>query len=106
MTRASLAAAVVAFVLLGLKPAAAQYYTQAPWCAVVSTGAGDVRWECIYRSIEECRPNVLTGNRGFCNPNPTSLPLTDRLHQSNAGARVRSRCGLTGLFARSDSESR
>lgn len=66
----------------------------------------DVRWECIYRSIEECRPNVLTGNRGFCNPNPTSLPLTDRLHQSNAGARVRSRRGLTGLFARSDSESR
>ena len=74
MTRASLAVAVVAFVSLGLKPAAAQYYTQAPWCAVVSTGAGDVHWDCIYRSIEECQPNVLAGNRGFCNPNPSFVP--------------------------------
>lgn len=56
---------------LQLAPAAtAQYYTSAPWCAVISFGAGDVHWECIYRSIEECRPNILAGNRGFCNPNP------------------------------------
>lgn len=74
MTRASLAAAVVVFLLLGVMPAAAQYYTHAPWCAVVSTGAGDVHWDCIYRSIEECRPNVLAGNRGFCNPNPYFVP--------------------------------
>ena len=24
-----------------------------------------------YRSIEECRPNVISGNHGFCNPNPS-----------------------------------
>jgi hypothetical protein len=42
----------------------------APWCAVVSVGAGDVIWDCHYRSIEECRPNVIAGNRGFCNVNP------------------------------------
>src|SRR5262249_61328550 len=73
MLRASLAVAGVVFLLLGPKPAGAQYYTQAPWCAVVSTG-GDVRWECIYRSIEECRPNVLAGNRWVCDTDPYFVP--------------------------------
>ena len=41
-----------------------------PWCAVVSIGTGNVIWDCQYRSIEECRPNVIAGNRGFCNLNP------------------------------------
>jgi len=31
-------------------------------------------WDCQYRSIEECRPNVLAGNRGWCNPNPYFVP--------------------------------
>lgn len=39
---------------------------ESPWCAVISDGY----WDCQYRSIEECRPNVLAGNRGWCNPNP------------------------------------
>ncbi|MGB9219522.1 MAG: DUF3551 domain-containing protein [Pseudolabrys sp.] len=39
---------------------------EAPWCAVTSEGY----WDCQYRSIEECRPNVLVGNRGWCNPSP------------------------------------
>ena len=42
----------------------------APWCAVVDQGAGNVMWECYYRTIAECRPNVLGGNRGFCQRNP------------------------------------
>jgi hypothetical protein len=37
---------------------------------VVSVGTGAVIWDCQYRSIEECVPNVLAGNRGFCNVNP------------------------------------
>jgi hypothetical protein len=41
-----------------------------PWCAVVSFGTGDVYWDCQYRTFEECVPNVLAGNRGFCNHNP------------------------------------
>jgi len=63
-------AAILALLALAPTPARAQYYSSAPWCAVISLGAGDVHWECIYRSIDECRPNVLAGNRGFCNPNP------------------------------------
>ena len=52
-----------------VRPAAADYYG-APWCAVIAMGDGDMQWDCEYRSIEECRPNVLAGNRGWCNPNP------------------------------------
>jgi hypothetical protein len=69
MVRMFLAAvALVATALaFGLQPAAAY---EAPWCAVISMGTGSVYWDCQYRSIEECRPNVLAGNRGWCNPNP------------------------------------
>jgi hypothetical protein len=49
---------------------ASQAYGDAPWCAVVSIGVGDVLWDCHYYSVEECRPNVIAGNRGFCNHNP------------------------------------
>jgi hypothetical protein len=38
----------------------------APWCAVIDMGTGDVHWEChCYR-----RGNILAGNRGFCNHSP------------------------------------
>jgi Protein of unknown function (DUF3551) len=44
---------------------------EAPWCAVVGLGPGAVYWDCQYRSLEECVPHVLAGNRGFCNENPS-----------------------------------
>ena len=47
----------------------------APWCAVINMGQ-DVYWDCQYRSVEECVPNVLAGNRGFCNHNPWYEPKT------------------------------
>lgn len=46
-------------------------YGDAPWCAVVEIGAGEVYWDCQYQTFEACRPNVIAGNRGFCNINPT-----------------------------------
>ena len=46
------------------------YYGNGPWCAVINVGTGSVIWDCQYRSVEECVPNVLAGNRGFCNPSP------------------------------------
>jgi hypothetical protein len=42
----------------------------APWCALINLGMGDVYWDCRYRTVEECVPNVIAGNRGFCNLNP------------------------------------
>ena len=63
------AAGLGAALLLGAGPASARY-PEAPWCAVVSLGTGNVYWDCRYSSFEQCRPNVLAGNRGFCNVNP------------------------------------
>ena len=79
------AVAAVAALVFGLQPAKAY---EAPWCAVISMGTGDVHWDCQYRSIEECRPNVLAGNRGWCNPNPyfVSEP-TERRHPRKRRAR-------------------
>jgi hypothetical protein len=62
------AAAITAVMFIGGRPA--QAYGGAPWCAVYSMGWDGVIWECEYASIEACRPNVIAGNRGFCNPNP------------------------------------
>ena len=53
----------------GSQPAAADFFG-APWCAVISMGDGDMQWDCEFRSVAECVPHVLSGNRGWCNPNP------------------------------------
>ncbi len=47
----------------------------APWCAVMNMGDGDVIWDCEYATVEQCVPNVLAGNRGFCNVNPYGPPV-------------------------------
>jgi len=74
--RAALAAvALVAGVSFDVRPSRA--YGDAPWCAVVSVGTGDVVWDCQYNSVEECVPNVLAGNRGFCNHNPWYSPKAE-----------------------------
>ena len=69
MTRIiSTAALVIAAIAFAAAPA--QAYNDAPWCAVLNFGHGDAHWDCQYASLEACVPNVLSGNRGFCNPNP------------------------------------
>jgi hypothetical protein len=65
------AAAALSF---GILPGQAAYIGNAPWCAVVNVGAGDLEWDCEYGSIETCRPNVIAGNRGFCQLNPYFSP--------------------------------
>jgi hypothetical protein len=39
----------------------------APWCAVIDIGTGDVAWDCQYPTFEACYHlgNILAGNRGF-----------------------------------------
>jgi hypothetical protein len=61
------AALVLAAACLNARPASAQ---EGPWCALIGGGTGSVYEDCQYYSIEACRPVVLAGNRGFCNPNP------------------------------------
>jgi hypothetical protein len=62
------AAALAAATCCSLTPGWA--YGNAPWCAVIEVGEGSVVWDCQYRTVEECAPNVVAGNRGFCNLNP------------------------------------
>ena len=83
MTRIIFAVAALAFLTFCLQPAADAY--EAPWCAVITIGEDSVIWDCRFRTIEECRPTVLAGNRGFCNPNPyfaaASQPGERRRHR-------------------------
>ena len=65
-----ISAAALAVAVMAFGPRPAQAYNDAPWCAVINMGDGDVYWDCQYSSLEQCVPNVLAGNRGFCNPNP------------------------------------
>jgi hypothetical protein len=67
--RAVLATAVFAAALSFGAPSS-RAYGNAPWCAVIEIGTGAVYWDCQYYSVEQCVPNVLAGNRGFCNLNP------------------------------------
>ena len=61
-------------VLLEARPTHAY---EGPWCAVISHGNSSVYEDCQYASFEACRPNVLAGNRGFCNPNPRWVAAYD-----------------------------
>jgi hypothetical protein len=76
MIRFVLSTSVVAASLMCLNasPGHAQTFGDAPWCAVVNVGAGEIQWDCEYRTVQECTPNVLAGNRGFCNVNPYWRP--------------------------------
>ena len=54
------------------EPAAshAGMYGDSRWCAVSNQGPDALNWDYEYDMIEDCRPAVLTGNRGFCAMNP------------------------------------
>ena len=77
MRTALIAAATVAIVSFSAHPSAA---AAGPWCAIISLGQGSVYEDCQYSSIETCRPNVVAGNRGFCNPNPRWIGPAPKSH--------------------------
>jgi hypothetical protein len=63
-----------AVLLLAATAASHALSGDAPWCAVVEIGAGEVEWDCHYQTVEQCAPHVVAGNRGFCNLNPYYVP--------------------------------
>jgi hypothetical protein len=65
-------AALAAAMSLGTSRSGA--YGDAPWCAVINIGTGTVYWDCQYPTFEACYDlgNILAGNRGFCNLNPSA----------------------------------
>ena len=69
MTRLLLVLAALSGVtLLGTGPGEAYYYGR--WCAVVHQGNGSAREICHFQDFESCRLEVVSGNRGWCGPNP------------------------------------
>jgi hypothetical protein len=80
LTVAGLLAAATRF---GVPAAEAGTFGNAPWCAVQNLGAGDVVWDCEFRTAEACAPHVIAGDRGFCNINPgwaAPFPATPSRH--------------------------
>jgi hypothetical protein len=73
-TISALTAAALLAAAMGVPAAHAGSFGNAPWCAVQNLGAGDVVWDCEFRTVEECAPHVIAGNRGFCNINPSFVP--------------------------------
>jgi len=74
MMRILLAIGGVAAVLCLEIPSSQALVGNAPWCAVIAIGDGEIEWDCEYQTIEQCAPNVVAGNRGFCNLNPYNVP--------------------------------
>jgi len=66
--RVTLAFAVAAVAML-VNPSAGNAVYQGPWCSV-ETGRGSGYYNCRMRTFEECRLEVVAGNRGFCTQNP------------------------------------
>jgi hypothetical protein len=71
---AAAAAALVAALAIDMPASRAGSYGAAPWCAVQNLGAGEMVWDCEYQTMEQCAPQVVAGNRGFCNLNPAWSP--------------------------------
>jgi hypothetical protein len=76
MTRILLLIAATLLLFLQASPSRATYAGEAPWCAAVEIGGGDVEWDCHYASVAACAPNVIAGNRGFCVINPYYAPAS------------------------------
>jgi hypothetical protein len=83
-------AAGLAVVCVSASAGHAQTYGDAQWCAVISVTSGNIQWDCYYHSAAECAPNVIAGQRGFCNVNPywtgsrvaqTTAPVLHRKHR-------------------------
>ena len=92
MTRSILLAGA-ALISLSISPLNAEA-SEALWCAVISRSDGDVHWDCTYRSIEECRPNVIGNNgnnRGFCNPSPYYVANPTKLRNSRQASQMGSK---------------
>jgi hypothetical protein len=72
-------ATVGALVCLAFDPSQA-VSVEAPWCAVTKDGD---HWDCRYQSAAECQPNVVAGNRGWCNQNPYFVGMATKRHPAS-----------------------
>jgi len=59
--------AIAAAIFFDVRPSVAY---EGPWCAGTNRGRAFV-YNCSMRTLEQCVSEVIAGNRGFCNPNPS-----------------------------------
>ncbi len=63
---------------IGAGAAPSEAYYHGRWCAMVSVGNGAVREICHFNDFAACQAEVISGNRGWCGPNPyRSEPVPD-----------------------------
>lgn len=62
-------AALAAGLLLAAPSGRASTYGDAPWC-VITSGGDEARWNCNYRTAQECVQALASAIRGSCNVNP------------------------------------
>lgn len=66
------AAALASVALVGGTKSSHAAATDQPWCITYGGGEGAIE-NCAMRTFEECRQEMIGGNRGSCFPNPRSL---------------------------------
>ena len=66
-------------IVVGLGTSPSQAYYHGRWCATVATGNGSVREICHFNDFAVCAAEVVSGNRGFCGPNPYWTGQTPRV---------------------------
>lgn len=71
--RLTIAIAAFALAMCFNIPAGRAGFGDAPWCAMINKGTGEVYLDCQYRTFEECR-SAAAADRGFCNVNPAPGP--------------------------------
>jgi len=64
---AQMSAATIFAVLAAAGPGHAT--TDQPWCVIFGGAQGSME-DCTMRTFEECRQEMIAGNRGSCFPNP------------------------------------
>ena len=66
---AAATAALAAGLFLAAPPSRAGTYGDAPWC-VITSGGDEARWNCAYRTAQDCVQALASSIRGSCNVNP------------------------------------
>jgi hypothetical protein len=69
----------------------ARAYDEGPWCAVQSIGNGSVTENCRMTTFEQCRMEVIAGNRGFCKPNARWHASAEIAHERRPHRKHRAR---------------
>ena len=60
----------VAVAIMTLIKVPAGRANEGPWCSLQSIGGDAVQWNCEMQNFEQCRLEIIAGNRGFCMQNP------------------------------------